>query len=388
MNYNNRIIGLFDRFFLLTLYIMIFVTIFNGNEYVAGLAFVLIPSLLLLTAAIPMKKSLFNVNSLLAILLILSATISTYTSFIDLKTTTFFNLIFCIVSYILVSNVVLSPNLFKKILNFYMLFCFIVCLVLLFNHIFHFNVQVFSDSNVRVTISLFGVAKDVNYLSSFVVASFPYYLYRGCFSTGAKDLIKAGLIFFAIFVAGSRACFLAMSACAIIILVKLIRSKNGRINKKLILFSLLVGGAVLSYFVFNSVIFKRTTDIDSYQDNSRLIIWEAAIEAFYRNIFWGSGVESGSYYSLLKTNWKTHNCFIDILTGQGLIGIAIVSLMFCYFMWVHKNNRLVMTFCLISFFVPLFFVNGYECATFWTPMILCKFIHDMCKGEKDVFLYH
>lgn len=385
---NNRIISLSDMFFLLALYIMIFVTIFNGNEYVAGLAFVLIPSLLLLIAALPMKKKLFNINSLLALLLIFSATISTYTSFLDLKTTTFLNLVFCIASYIIVSNVVLTSVLFKNILNFYMLFCLVVCLVLLFNHIFHFNVQVFSDNNVRVTISLFGVAKDVNYLSSFVVASFPYFLYRGCFSTGTKDLIKAGLIFFAIFVAGSRACFLAMSACAIIILVKLLRSNEGKVNKKMIFFSLLVGGIVLSYFVFNSVIFKRTTDIDSYQDNSRLIIWEAALEAFYRNVLWGSGVESGSYFSLLVTNWKTHNCFIDILTGQGLIGTAIVSLMFCYFMNVHKNNRMVMTFCLISFFVPLFFVNGYECATFWTPMILCKYIHDKCKGEKDVFLYH
>lgn len=374
-----------EIFFLGSMYLMIIMTIFNANEFVAGLAFVLYPSLLLLAVAFLFMRHTYNTNiNKTAILLLLSACLSNLLTPLDLKSTTFGNLAFCILSFVVVSSSKLNDRVFSLLFKFYIKFSFLVCLVLLFNYIFHIGVQVYSEGNVRVSIVYAGIAKDVNYLSSFVVPCFVYYLYKGCFGTDKKDFVKAGLVFVAMFVAGSRACFLAMLAAAVLIFYRMMKDKEHNINKGLIIGSLLVGSLIVFYFISNSAIFARTTNFEGYTENSRLLIWECALEGFYRNPLIGSGVESGSYYSLLYTRWKTHNCFIDILTGQGIVGSIIMIALLIQLGKVSKTNRIYMISTLITFFFPLFFVNGYECATMWTPMMICRFLHEKCKREEDI----
>ena len=375
-----------DKSLLLSMYVMIIMTIFNTNEYVAGLAFVLYPSILLLICGILYKSHHYsNKINILALLLLASATLSTFISPLPLKPTTFANLAFVIVSFIFVSSCNLSDYVFRRLFRFYILFSSLVCAVLLFNYIFHIGVQVYSEGNERVSIVYGGIAKDVNYLSCFVVPCFVYYLYRGCMLLSKKDFIKAGLVFVAMFMAGSRSCFLAMMASSALIIWKMLNDKNNK-HKSLIIISLILGSCVVFYFISNSVIFARTTNFDGYSENSRLLIWGFALQAFYDNIYLGSGVESGSYYSLIYTPWKTHNCFIDILTGQGLLGAFIMILFLWELVRVLPQNRIYMVCTMITFFVPLFFVNGYECATMWTPLMICRFLHDKC-AEKDIMLF-
>lgn len=370
--------------FLLSYCLMTVMTIFNGNTYLAGLSFVWLPSMLLLFFGFFMKKKIELRFFMCSIALFLSAILSTFMSDLDLTRSTFINLLFCIFSYVVVSSIELEDQMFRYIFLFYINFSLIVCLVILFNYIFSIGIQVYNAENIRVTIEYFGIAKDVNYLSAFVLPTFAYHLYSGFFSKNKSNLIKAAFIFVAMFVAGSRACFLSMLLSAMIIICKVIFDTKHNINKPIIIFGLLFGALGLYAIVSRSAIFARTTDFEGYSDNSRLLIWEYALEGFYKKPLIGSGVEAGSWYSLQHTNWKTHNCFIDILTGQGIIGALIMIKMIVEHTMVSKTNKVFMIVILISFFLPLFFVNGYECATFWMPMTICTLLYKKCKKSEDI----
>lgn len=373
-----------ETLFLISMYLMIIMTVFNGNTYLAGLSFVWFPSFFLLGASIFMKKHFQGKLNLLVIVLGISAALSTYLSNIELNQSTFTNLEFCILSYVIISSVVLSKDMFNAILKFYVNFGFVLCVVLIFNYIFSVGIQVFNASNVRVTIQYFGIAKDVNYLSAFILPTFAYHLYVGLFARRRRLLIKAAIIFVAMFIAGSRACFLAMMLTMSIILIKMVFDSDHKMNKPLIISALTVGAIVLYAIVSKSAIFARTMDFDNYTSNSRVIIWTYAMNGFMAKPFIGSGVESGSYYSLLETQWKTHNCFIDILVGQGLVGAFIILWIFLEHRKVIKGNGVFMAGFIICFFSPLFFVNGYECATFWMPMTICRYVYIKCRETNDI----
>ena len=373
-----------DTLFLAASYFMIVMTIFNGNTYLAGLSFVWLPSMLQLGMSIVKRKRLLHRQNVLAVLLFLSAAISTGRTDLELKASTYMNLQFCIAAFILVASVQLSDSLFKAIFHFYFGFGFLVSCVLIFNYIFGIGVQVFNASNVRVTIQYFGISKDVNYLSAFVLPTFAYHFYFGCLKKQKASVVKAGLVFIAMFVAGSRACFLAMMLCAVIIIAKMVFDTEHRINKPLVISAIIILGIGMYAVVSRSAIFQRTTSFENYTQNSRILIWSYALEAFFRNPLLGSGVESGSYFSQQSTKWVTHNCFIDILTGQGIVGAVIVIAMLVNILKVDKNNRIFMLCIMLCFFIPLFFVNGYECATFWMPMTLCSYLSQKCKSQRDI----
>ncbi len=370
--------------FLVCMYFMIIMTVFNGNKYLAGLSFVWLPSFLLLGASLVMKKKIITRLNLYTLLLGISAAISTSMATVDISQSTHINLQFCIISFILIASVILTDNDFSAFFKFYMGFCFIICLVLIFNYLFSIGVQTFSAGNVRVTIQYFGIVKDVNYLSAFVLPCFAYNLYVGCFAKKKWGLVRAGITFIAMFIAGSRACFLAMLISGTLIVLKMVFDRNHKINKPLVIVVLIIAGIALYAVVSRSAIFERTTNFENYTSNSRITIWTYALNGFFAHPIIGSGVESGSYYSLLGTRWKTHNCFIDILVGQGIIGGIIIIAMFIYILKVSKQNRVFLSAIMICFFVPLFFVNGYECATFWMPMTISKYISDKCRDHEDI----
>ena len=373
-----------EHLFLACFYLMIVMTIFNGNAYLAGLSFVWLPSFLLLGVSLFIRKQFNDRLNILALALLISAAISTHLSVVNTSYSTYINLQFCILSFIIIGSVQLSDDVFKSLLKFYMNFGLLICLILIFNYMFHIGVRAYTASNVRVSIRLFGVYKDVNYLSAFILPAFAHFLYTGVFQKRRSNIVKAGIIFIAIFLAGSRSCFLAMVLSAALIMVKIVLDTEHHINKPLIIVGIAILAIALYLIVSQSTIFRRTTNFSNYSSNARVTIWSYAMNGFYARPIIGSGVEAGSYYSLLNTRWKTHNCFIDILTGQGLIGAIIMLLMFSAFFKVNKSNTMYMILIIVCFFVPLFFVNGYECATFWIPMTLVRLIYMKAKEHEDI----
>jgi len=167
--------------------------------------------------------------------------------------------------------------------------------------------------------------------------------------------------------------------------MKMIFDTKHNINKPLVIILLFAAVIILYAIVSQTAIFARTMNFENYANNSRFTIWEYAMNGFYANPIIGSGVEAGSYYSLLGTRWKTHSCFVDIITGQGLIGVALVGLMFVEYLRVQRDNRVFMGCILLCFFLPLFSLNGYECATFWMPMMICRFLYVKSREYDDIF---
>jgi O-antigen ligase len=239
--------------------------------------------------------------------------------------------------------------------------------------------------NERISISYLGIRKDGNYLSAFLVPGYMIWLYSYLF--GKKRLWKfiiAALIFVAIYLTGSRAAFLTMGIVTLLIISKLIFSRGITFKKITLTILLFITAFTGYYYLQSTVLFDRMITADSYTDNIRLQIWEYALEGFYNNPWLGSGIESGTYYAQLHLRWYTHSCFIDILTGQGIVGIALFAVIFIHYMRVKKVNFIFMTTLIISFFLPLNFVNGYESATFWVPMAICAIVSEYCKINNSI----
>ena len=121
------------------------------------------------------------------------------------------------------------------------------------------------------------------------------------------------------------------------------------------------------------------SDVDGYTENIRLTIWGYAIEGFLRRPWIGSGIQSGTYFSQLHVRWYTHSCFVDLITSVGIIGGALYIWQYITFCKVKKENVFFIVGMLLVLFVPLMFINGFETATFWMPMALCKLVSDYCK---------
>lgn len=369
--------------FLLSFYLYIVVTIINGNMYVAGLTFIWIPSLIFVLATLLVyKENCLNVNNVLVVLIALSATLSTAFSEVVPITSnsSWVNLIFCCFLYVLVTCVRLQPKEVRSIIRFHAGFALALCVIMLFNYVFSFSLSVYG----RVSISYFGITKDVNYLSAFILPAFPYYLYLGCIEKKKKYIFYSGIIFLAAFLAGSRAAFISLLITVILVIFAIMREKNRKINKPLVLIWILLIGMAMYIFMINSSIFSRTMNFENYTSNSRLTIWKYALEGFYSHPVLGSGVTAGSYYSKMSTRWTTHNCFIDILTGQGIIGSILVIWLCARLLFKNKKNTIYMLCMFITCFAPMFFLNGYECSTFWLPMMLCSIVSKHCRDTDNI----
>jgi O-antigen ligase len=273
----------------------------------------------------------------------------------------------------------------RRILRFYSLFVAAICLIMMISYLVGYNVV-----DGRVSISFLGVRKDENYLAAFLCPGYVYLLYSFLFSKKQRAwiLILAVLIFLAIFLSGSRAALLTISALSLLMILKIFFAK-GRIVRKIIILLLLVLAVVVGYSALqNTSLFTRMTSAGSYTDNIRLKIWGYAMKAYTSKPLFGSGIESGTYYVQLTLRWYTHSVFVDILTGQGLIGAALYLVLFIDLLRVKKENRMYMTVILLAFFVPMFFINGYESATFWLPLIICKAISDYCKSSNKSIMFY
>ncbi len=376
-----RVRSLNEGVFLLTWFLMIVMTIINGNMYLAGMRFVMVPSCLLLMGCAIVPKKFGPVSRyLLVVLLLLSATISTYLSDVVTMNPSYYNLLFCGVIYVVVTSVKYDDYLLKGIFGFYLKFVLLICIIMCINRVVGYGISV----NNRISIRYFGITKDVNYLTAFLVPGFTLNLYRALIGNKKRCYLYAAVIIVAIFFAGSRSVFISALLSSCIIVISFFTGR-GSLNKKLSAIILILVFLVAFFVLFqNNPLFSRMTTTTGYEDNARLKIWDYAMEAFYRRPWIGSGINSGTYFSQLSVKWVTHNAFLDVLTAQGIIGAVIFLMLLIKTAWVGKANRSFMIAYMITSFLPLFFVNGYECATFWVPMMMCTLMSDFCKSGKNI----
>ncbi|WP_411338002.1 O-antigen ligase family protein [Ruminococcus gauvreauii] len=362
---------------LLAYYLMITVTIFNTNKYHASLAFILYP--VLLAFSLCLVKFQCMVDKLkgyfVIVLICVSTIISTFLSDVVSWSMTANSFLIFVLLYILLTVGKFNNEEIKSVLKFYAYITLFLALWILINLIFSRNL-----TNGRVSITFLGVLKDANYLSAYMTFGFFYFLVALLLGSKKKKyILYSGLIFVAIFMTGSRGGLVAMLAGLSVVIIKFIFLKG--VNGRSIITSI---GIVLCIFIAyiglkETTLFSRMSDVDGYTENIRLTIWGYAIEGFLRRPWIGSGIQSGTYFSQLHVRWYTHSCFVDLITSVGIIGGALYIWQYITFCKVKKENVFFIVGMLLVLFVPLMFINGFETATFWMPMALCKLVSDYCK---------
>ncbi len=358
--------------------IMILSLIFNGNRFGAGLSFVMLPFLLAFGIIFlytfrthkGLKQYLINV------LICLSAVYSTSISPVVSWGVTGYSLIIFNLFYIMVTHVNFDEAMIKHMIKFYSIAVLLISALMFISYCAGYNVV-----NGRISIRFMGVRKDENYLSAFLVFGYLYFLYKFLFGKEKRLFLisAAALIFVAIYLTGSRAAFISLALSSFLLISRLILAEGISVKGLAVVALLLVVGILGFQYLQTTSLFDRMMDADSYSDNIRLRIWGYAMQAFLNNPVWGSGVASGTYYAQLYLRWYTHSCFIDIITGQGIIGAILYIGLFIQLLKVKRTNIVFMAALIISFFCPMFFINGYETATFWIPMAIAKIISDYCK---------
>jgi O-antigen ligase len=243
------------------------------------------------------------------------------------------------------------------------------------------------EANTRYSLVFMGTMKDPNYMSAFIIPGFCLALIHLIYAERYRMIYAAlaGVIAFAVLLSGSRAGYITVVFLTGIIVIAYMRNMN--ISGKKILFFLLVLCVITAGVISiqSSRNFARLTDYESYVENIRFQIWSIALELYNESKYIGSGLGAASDYTLQIIGIYPHNNFLVILIDQGLMGIILFVLFFLNMMSISKHNRKYIFFLLVSFFVPLFFVDGYQTATFWLPMVFCQIVSDFCKRDAAIF---
>lgn len=371
----------------LAYFIMLISMVFNGNKYHASMAFIMPQTVLALFCCL---VSFIRGNR------ISCSTLSDYLPSLLLVTVSFYStLVSDVVSwnsmatsllvyfslFVLMSIKIQSIDEVRSVFRIYSLITLFIAFAMIINVIIGYSII-----DGRVSISFFGVRKDENYLSAFLVFGFFYYLLSAVFGTKKKKYyLFSFVIFFAIFMTGSRGALIAMLSCVAVLFAYVIL-RNGLSSKAIVFSLLIVIFLSIGYFVISRTsLFSRMSDLSGYTSNIRLVIWGYAIEGFTRKPLIGSGIQSGTYFAQLHVRWFTHSCFVDLITSAGILGVvAFVWQITRFFIGVgriDKGNNMFIGCLILTMFVPLMFINGFETATFWVLVAICKISSDSCRVE-------
>lgn len=367
-------------------------TIFNQSQFGAYLSVVFLP-ISLYFFAIVLTNSRINLRMahLICILFWIQACISTYFSEIvqpqrDLLTF----LIFCLF-YIVVTAYKFTKKDIVAMLFVYVLIAVASSLDIIWNFI-----QGYEYGWKRYSLYFFGTYKDPNYVSAFIVPAIGIMFYKLIFFSNLKMIkrviysIALLIMIFGSFATGSRSAYImTLGILAAAYVYYLISAKGLKaLLRSASFFALIIGGWNLLRSVLPHFTIERLTDFNSYSDNVRIILWKTGIQLFSSHPFWGAGLSSLTSYLYGEQLFDSHNVFLDIVCGQGLIGFIIFSVILFDSLRVKKQDIVLMLILMIGLFAPLFFINGFNTATFWTPMILCQLLANFSrhsdKGLQEV----
>lgn len=281
---------------------------------------------------------------------------------------------FCIIHSIYIYSI----REVQLLLKIYIVTAFIGSLNIIYNYILGVP-----GSWYRYSIIIQGIAKDENYVSAYLLPAITIGLFYALYANNVKIKIRIILIIitiiimFGCFLAGSRTAIITMFGILLYIaIIYLIKEYKNPIKVITILIFGLIFFYILYCIIINFVpenITERIINYSSYSDDVRFEWWRTSMELFYKYPIFGAGLNAtSSMYS-----FYSHSVLIDILTGQGLIGIIIILLIIFNLTRVKKVNRPLMLILIISSFIPYLSINGQNTASFWLPLILCQILYSL-----------
>lgn len=297
--------------------------------------------------------------------------------------------IFCVISYVLISN---APGASGKVIRHFYELMVIICIggYLYTEHDIHQlanayllsgcliaikmlidRSHILTDAN-RFTINNFGNLMDPNYLAGVLIFPLLYACYLFAHNHyRLKYFIVVFLLAAAVLATGSRGAFVAILLGILVLYI----SDNENVSKVLIVGLILAIVAVLGTQFLPSYVVSRF-DYRNFNDASndlRFNLWNAGIKIFLSSPLLGRGGNSMinlgmSYGARIKL--MVHNTYISLLSDYGIIGF--ITFFIPYIVAVVKTWKNKLAFCfslLLATLMCALFINAEDSAFYWQNLL-------------------
>lgn len=368
------------------LVMLIILTVLNRFQFGVSLSGVIIPiAAFILFMMIEKKKICLLRNHVYILLFWVFAVLSSLMSEIIMPRRDVFTFLVFILFYIFSMGVKYKEKDIRLLVKSYIFISVIVSLNIIVNFI-----NDFAYVWKRYSLYVFGVYRDPNYVSAFILPGIAIVLYILFFSDKLERKKKIMyvssllIMLLGILSTGSRAAFSVLAIIiALVLLFYIKKTRNHRMIIRVIPIMIIL--AILWHFskgILPEFLISRLLDFGSYSQSSRLNLWSTGINLITTYPILGVGLGGLNSYLFSVGLFDSHNMYLDVLINQGIIGLLLLGLVFKRYLFVRKEDRSLMLTLMISFFAPLFFINGFNTASFWTPMIICGILSNYSRQNK------
>lgn len=372
---------------IITIGIILFtlITIHNTSKYGASLSWMLPGCMMIMVGYIfcPNKKVKSTPKALIFYwITILISTVLSNVVQVEQDIVSFAVLLF---SFYLVSTIIFEKNQIQIIIGAYVLSALFCSLSIIHNWLVG---DFYISWTLRASYRFLGEYKDPNYVTAYICPAV-FFLYimtihAKTFKNKLLFLLSLFTLLVAILCTGSRA-----PVVTIIVALGSFYMMDDCIShrQKITVLIIATGIFYMMYRVFVSVMPEQVFDrLRDSADDSRLTLWHAGMKAFLNNPLIGSGLNSSNVMSNTLAGNHCHNVYIDALAAGGIIGNTF--LLYIFIKNCTKSNRYNRKFMfstILVFFIPLVFINGFNSATFITPLMITSILSNYCSIEETKY---
>lgn len=366
----------------LGLVLFLICTLVNTSHFGASLSWMIVPCLLIFAGIFCGNRYIEKKACLIFLFLIFSMISTVLSHYVTIQRDTITFAFFCLVYVLAVSHKYTIKQI-EKLNNIYICVAFLASLNILYNWLtHHYYVEWFK----RATFSFLGVYKDPNYAMAFIVPAMILCLYKIMFCNYQRSrfvYLLVEIVMMTNFITtGSRASLLTfLLAGLVFFLFKSSLSTSKKI--KFVLFAIVI--IALGWNIITKVLPAQSIArlLNSTSD-SRTDLWKSALLIFYENPIIGGGIGSASEASIALSGNYSHNVYIDILANSGIIGSTSFILFFVInCLQTVKHNAYFVYSIGVAFMLPLFFINGFNTATFYLPLIYMSILSRYCSKNEN-----
>lgn len=367
-------------FFFIGMCLLVLCSIFNTSQYGATLSWILIPIVLLLVGRLLTLDFGVRISTLIILLFYAVFCISTALSpLVEIKRDIFTFGILCL-AYVSASSYRYSTAQLRMLLNVYVASAVVVSLFILYAWL---TKDYYNDWYQRSSFRFLGVYKDPNYVMAYIIPTIFIVIFKIIKNKKQRylNIMCCAVLVMAMLATGSRSAIVALVGALFVML--LFVKMNARTKMRMLMLLGAVGmvAVVIVLTVIPTHVVERLFSLDS---GGRFELWGAALTALKENPLLGGGMNAASMQSSTLVGLDSHNVYLDILCGGGIIGTFVFVLFFVMSCCrSRKQNRGFLYGLAVAFMTPLFFINGFNTVTFYLPLILLTVLSIYCSMEES-----
>ncbi len=380
----NKVQKILSKISLSTIPIMFFIVLseFNTFMYGVGLSGVIVAVVLFFITMLFNRNFHFRNHHILALLFYLSVLFS---SFFNMDENIFRTLITFTIFFIFYIFVTATPFDGENI-NIIIVTLIFTSLVASLFIIYNFVI----DNPYgwkRYSLKVLDVYRDPNYVSALIVPSIFLFAYNFSKKNMWVKILCLFILTLGVYLTGSRAILVTIViSLAFYYFLNALKNKKTKVGVTQALFIIIASITIVLFQQISPYLFERFFTIDEYSENIRLTLWKETLPLIKARPIFGSGIESANNYLSSFNLANTHNVYLDILVGQGILGLFLFIATLVSIIFQKGVNKTFMIGFTLSMLLPLFFINGFNTTSFWLPLILTailsNYMNDNYKLQK------